>query len=201
MSGTFNFEYLFEKTKNQKISSEEQNFFSRLFGLFYEKIVPIWCNINKEYEYIEGRPSLYNLKNQYLHRTYDFVFKKNEKLFLVEQKNWIAYENFKFLEINKNNLKKIKHHLDKDEELNKFCSDPKNYIVKVNQEKKEIQGVIFIWPRVSINDLEYCKKELKVYDILSFEEMIKEIKHEKAFIGLIEKYQNWCNDFFDRLKK
>jgi len=215
---------IFEVSENQNKVKDKQNFWSRLFGLFYEEIVPLWCTLEgkekyKPYnlctqvkigdrDYKKFRPSIYksgrNKKHLYK-GTMDFLFVKEtqgkKELFIVEQKTWIAYNNFKFIELNRGICKSIKDEL--STLLKNFCKNPRKYIVKYEGKKEEIEvkRAILIWPRVNEDDLKYCKKILNFADILSFEEMILDLirsnKGKSELWKLMSKYKELCDSFFN----
>ncbi len=102
-----------KQTENCETGNNDarSKFLSRLFGIFSEKIVDCWCKNNKsDYENC-GRPTIYA---DGWHYTLDFTFKKDDKLYIVEMKSEIQYQNYKFM-ILKNNSKVnyLKHHLEK----------------------------------------------------------------------------------------
>lgn len=70
------------------------NFLSRIYGVFSEEIVKIWCDNenNKEFEYI-GKPHI-NIGNR-KPLELDHLLKSKNTYFIVEQKNFHGYKNGK----------------------------------------------------------------------------------------------------------
>lgn len=131
------------KTFNTK-DSKRDNFLSRVFGIFNEDIVRFWCkNPKSKYDDL-GRPSLYN-GDKYTGTPLDFCLrdKKNKHLFLGEQKCELAYQNYKFIELN--SIDQLAHHDKKAfEHFLKVAKNPHSYEVKIDGKKYSVSGSILI---------------------------------------------------------
>jgi hypothetical protein len=73
-------------------------FLARLFGIFSEEIVRIWCKSkNASYDDI-GRPRIF-IPPSKKGCTLDFTLKSRNdgKIYIAEMKCWVEYQNYKFL--------------------------------------------------------------------------------------------------------
>lgn len=197
---------------------EKANFISRFFGIFAEEIVKIWAeNCNSEYDNL-GRPSRYDSENDYCFKisgesnsncdayiysniTYDFLFKKNDEYFIVEQKNELSYQNFKNMILNNSNMiedKKAK------KSFEKFIEIP-NETIKFfyDNDTKYIKGKILIWGSLTedCDELENIKNEYGIYEILSLEEIIENLIewNDDAFEEFLNNKKQLVNSFLDFL--
>ena len=91
---------------------KKEKFISRLFGIFNEEIVSIWCNNKKSHYRNLGRPTLY-IDGR--HFTLDFTFEdRNKKRYIVEMKSELQYEKFKYMVLsNGSNVNYFQQHLKK----------------------------------------------------------------------------------------
>jgi len=92
-----NFESLFITEKEPfKGKSERDKFLSRVFGIFSERIVEIWCQNPKAPFSNIGRPTIYyDEEGNYC--TLDFLLKDEKgELFVTEMKCEIEYQRYKF---------------------------------------------------------------------------------------------------------
>jgi len=202
---------------NKNNTCKREKFLSRLFGIFSEEIVNIWCQNEQAPFKNLGRPSLYDTKNgKYLHATLDFTFEDREdkKIYIVEMKCEIQYKNFKYFKLlsssdiaddNANNF--LRHHRKKKafERFEELAKDPHCYTVKyldsqANEVREKISGIILIWGSVDQEHIE-GKKVGKFHQILSVERMISDLQEwdDGNYKELIEMYQCWSNGMFNQL--
>ncbi len=205
-----------ERCKDDDNYCKREKFLSRVFGIFSEEIVGIWCQHKKSPYKNLGRPSLYDGDGKYTRTTLDFTFQdKDNKVYIVEMKSEIQYENFKYFHLNNEDELKgfLSHHRKKQafkrfEELGK---NPDNYIVKYLDSKtnikykvEKIAGIILIWGKVN-QDIEGRKNIGGFHQVLSVERMISDLitwnkdDGDKKFIEMIDIHQCWSNDMFDQL--
>jgi hypothetical protein len=180
-------------------SGEESKFLSRFFALFSEEITKIWANENrKKWKYKNlGRPTIYKTQNNQEKRsTLDFTFKnKKGDIFVVEQKCWIQYQDFKFLNATAEDIMKELYGYIFIEYLDNVKN--KAYKVKVNQEIKNISGVILIWAKIDEDNRKKLMNEFKFADVISMENIIQELVNEdnQEYKELIRKYKKYVDDF------
>ena len=86
--------------KQDKADRKRGKYLSRLFGIFSEDIVRIWAADEKCHYEDLGRPSIRFEDKTY---TLDFTFqhKQSRKVYIVEQKCEIEFQNYKFFILNK----------------------------------------------------------------------------------------------------
>lgn len=199
------FESIFGKN-NIKLNESRDKFLSRIFGIFNEKIVEIWCNSEKsDYDNL-GRPTVYDREKTLKGSTLDFTLREKNggKTFISEMKCEIQFEKFKYLELN--SVIQLKHH--NKIAFNRFlgvAKEPQKYKTKVKGEKeyREIDGAILIWGKIDPNKKTEICDFTKLTDILSLEVMINdliEIQH-KEYYEFINQREEWLKYLFDGLKK
>ena len=207
-----------ERCKEDGDYCKQEKFLSRLFGIFSEEIIDIWCQNYKSPYMNLGRPSLYK-GDKYTKTTLDFTFQDQEskEIYIVEMKCEIQYENFKYFHLrNEDELKKppegngfLEHHRKKQafEKFEELGESPENYIVKyLDQETKEhckvekIAGIILIWGKVDQENIEN-KCIGGFHQILSVERMISDLVEwrDENYKSMIAEYQCWSNDMFNQL--
>ena len=203
---------------NKDSDCKREKFISRLFGIFSEEIVNTWCDRfdGDKFPYKNlGRPSLYDKENdKYTGSTLDFTFQdKDNKIYIVEMKCEIQYQNFKYFYLNyEDELEGFLEHHNK-KAFDKFREFPENkngYIVKYSENSKtsekieikqeDICGIILIWGKVN-KDIEYKKNIGDFHQILSVERMISDLIEwdDEKFKRMIAEHQCWSNDMFDQL--
>ncbi len=176
-------------------------FLARLFGIFSEEIVKIWCE-SKDALYANlGRPRIFipPSKKGY---TWDFTLKSrnNGKIYVAEMKCWVEYQNYKFLT------------LQSVDQLTEFSSpafdvflkaakNPSRCKVKVEGETKPVAGAVLIWGDVSRAGRKSVKKRTGIAGVLSLKEMIDDLvtRGNTSYVDFLNKLNLWCNDFFKNL--
>ena len=82
-------------SKEEKIKLRG-NFLARVFGIFNEEIIRIWCRSESSPYKDKGRPTIYKDTNK-RGSTLDFTLEntKTNEIYIAEMKCWIAYNNYK----------------------------------------------------------------------------------------------------------
>ena len=201
---------------NKDNDCKREKFLSRLFGILSEEIVKVWCdNCKSPYKDL-GRPSLYE-DGKYTGTTLDFTFKDRitDKIYIVEMKCEIQYENFKYFYLSDDSeLNRFLDHHNKKafERFKKLPTESDKYIIKYpdpefSTKKKQldnIDGIILIWGKVDQEKIENKKIEsssFNFHQILSVERMISDLIEweDEDYKCMIDAYQCWSNDMFDQL--
>lgn len=200
-------------------------FLSRLFGIFSEEIVKIWCENNKSPYKNIGRPTLITSDGNYYVLDFTFVDKENNK-FIVEMKSEIQYENYKYMVLDPDkNVDYLSHHLKK--RAFKLFVNKSWVMLKIKGKEvvdEEKFGTILIWgsleERFSITssmpsseEQEFLNnmnskwknmyKEFNNVDrILSVEHMINNLIEwkDENYLDFVKKYQDHSNELFNNLK-
>lgn len=192
------------------------NFLSRFLGIFNEEIARIYFRSGSS-KYIDlGRPTI---KESVKERgaTLDFTLseKNSGKNYITEMKCEMAFQNYKYLELN--TVEDIEHHVSYSQDQTKIkafirfldCANNANkYSIEVNTDtqksKKEqikTDGIILIWGKVTkdTSKIETIKEKYHFTDILSLEDMINEmIKNNcKEYHEYICNIKNWVDGFLD----
>lgn len=194
---------------NNKDTDKVRNkFLARVFGIFNEEIVRIWCN-NPDSPFEEmGRPTISSAEKQKPY-TLDFTFRhrENNNVYIVELKSWIEYDNHRYLKypfeifessfINKSPA--FKAFLD-------LAVTPENYQVIVKEKdnkriKMNISGSILILPVVDEREKEAYVKKYHLHNILSLENIINQliIKGDAKYKKLLGDRKRWFDDFINGL--
>ena len=200
-----NFDHIFDTSNtNRKFNEPRDKFLSRIFGIFNEEIVRIWCRSEiSPYEDI-GRPTVYELGKTGRGSTLDFTFqdRKTKKNYVSEMKCEIQYENFKYLELD--SIEQLRHH--NKTAFQRFigiAKEPKKYIAKIQGKEIEANGAILVWGKTNSASIQEICDSTNLTNILSVESIINDlvkIKDNNYFEFLNQK-QEWINHLFDGLKK
>jgi len=219
LSSFFN---LFRKGEEEDLA--KGNFLARIFGIFNELPVRIWCGNEKSIYKDLGRPTLhFKDQDKKRHFTYDFLFEdENEKKYVVEQKCEISYQKYEFLTLKCE--KQLLHHIkaEKNEKkpvnaFNKFLEIAENpqcegnvisYKKENNKSQIKIDGAILIWGSVEEDEMGNKSKAVKelqekfgFVEILSVEKIISDLIFwkDKAYLDFLEEKRKLTNSFFDFL--
>jgi len=199
---------------NNNMNGYKANYLSRVFGIFYEDLIKhCW---GTEGYILLGRPSVYDKNKRY--KTYDYMVEKDRKRFIVEAKCYVAYEDFKHIELTLELLKKWdktsgKKFPDKDafqfflelgtkrepyEEYTFFYTDKDG-----KKSAFEPTGKILIWARVKKGEDEKkkIKEEYNFSDLFSVEDMMNKNKNKKndAYYQYILNRKKWTDELFKKL--
>ena len=176
-------------------------YLSRVFGIFSEEIVKIWANDSRAPYQDIGRPTLKKLGGA-KGSTLDFTFrhKSSNKLFVVELKCEIEYQNYKYLVLT--SLKQLEHHK-KDAFLALLDAAIKmpNQQVFVNKKEVQIDGAILIWGAASSEGCKAVMDAKGFFDILTVDKIINDLKEwsSEPYHKLLEHRRLWINEMFDAL--
>jgi len=180
-------------------------FLSRLFGIFNEEIVRIWCHTN-ESKYVDlGRPTVKLKRENEVNkrgRTFDYTFehKESKHLFIGECKCWLEYEDYKYLKLD--NAKQLDgYHGESFTLFKNFRKESDKYEVKVNNIPKTIDGMILIWGAVNESKKQDIISTYGFEDILSLENIISELIYTQnaEYADFIQEKSIWCEELFGYL--
>jgi hypothetical protein len=193
----------FEKVFDKRLV-ERDKFLSRIFGVFSEKIVEIWCKSPlSDYENL-GRPTIKPINETLKGKTLDFtLLKKNtEEIYVTEMKCELQYENYKYLKLISS--QQFVHHTKKDafKWLLELGKNPELFEVKVKGKKSEVDGAALIWGTVDASKIDEICNETGLKIVLSLENMINDlIKENNAeYFDLLHQVQAWTSYLIDNLK-
>ena len=151
-------------------------FLARVFGIFNEEIVRIWCRDSRAPYKDLGRPTL-RRKSETRGHALDFSFQdlKNGLIYIVEMKCWLEYQNYKYLSLTAPSFLDC---FEGDPAFDKFLEVSKgNGICQVfiDSESVCISGGILIWGSVSESGRSALMKERRLHDVLSLENIISNL--------------------------
>ena len=192
-----NFESLFvSESKPYKGKSQRDKFLSRLFGIFNEKIIRIWC-ANEKSPYInKGRPTIYDDGK---HCTLDFLLEdKDSRLYIAEMKCELEYQKYKYLTLNDKDH--LHHHLNK-RAFHLFleaAKSPDKFKVKCNKKEVKISGSILIWGRIAEDCILDVKNHYSIQDVVSVEKVVANLSkwEDEDYKKLIDRYHRWSDELF-----
>lgn len=190
------------------------NYIARIFAIFYEDLLEV-CLEKKGFT-SNGRPSVYNKKNKYLRKTYDYTLEKNGEYFIVEAKSYLAFNNFEYLELTAGKLKKLLDNWGDKDNFTFFCKlgskkEPyKKYQFYYDNPSEKYfspDGKILVWPKVEKSNIDIIKRKYNFSNIFSIEDaikdMVQEVRHgsrkSENYSARILRYKKWTEELFKAL--
>jgi len=176
-------------------------FLSRIFGIFSEEIVRIWCrNPKSPYENL-GRPVLKNsLDERGWTLDYGLKSRKDGRVFVAEQKCELEFQNYQYLRLE--SLHQLDHHTGEAfTRFRDFAKKPSRYIVVVSGKLVSTAGAILVWGSVDEEFTSKLKKETGIQNILSLENIIADLVVwvDPEYQHLISEREKWCQELFSAL--
>jgi hypothetical protein len=188
-------------------------FLARLFGVFSEQIVSLWCDTKTgPYDNL-GRPTL-KKPGEKRGSTLDFTFQERQtsrQIYVVELKCWPEYQDYKYKILKSmEQLAPIK----KDKEaFRRFLSiaasapgNPENPVYQVTAKRKEasarpvpvVHGAILVWGSVSDEGKKQVIQETGISRVLAMDEIIEDLRIKKIqqYEELLSKAERWCGELF-----
>ncbi|MBS0576866.1 MAG: hypothetical protein JSS45_10685 [Proteobacteria bacterium] len=190
----------FERLFKSQLRARD-NFLSRQFGIFSEQIVACWADDPRApYENL-GRPSLREPGQRKAH-TLDFTLRSRATghAFVAEMKCEIAYEGFKYFELE--SPQQLAHHNKPAFDIFlRSCRDPSHFEVQVARKPIAIAGGILIWGRCSVAGRTAVSEAFGFGDVLSIEEIVADLVvwRNAAYVQLIEDHARWSREMFEGL--
>ncbi len=167
-------------------------FLSRVFGIFSEEVVRIWCR-DENSAYVDiGRPTIFNSIGKYV--TLDFSMKDlNGRIFVSELKCEIEYQNYKYATLT--SAEQLVHH--KKEAFSLFCAAATEKVaVKISGQNIESSGAILIWGDATEDGISGVKAMHGFHDILTISNMVRDLNRWKnqEFAGMLSERESWVAD-------
>lgn len=181
--------------------SDRDKFLSRVFGIFSENIVRLWCgNSNSKYSDL-GRPTLYH-SNEKKGRTIDFTFKNDSgNIYIGELKCELEYQNYKFIELD--SIDQLNHHSSKKafQRFLAIAKDINSYKVRIKGKETAVNGSILVWGRVNENNKRKIVEHFNFHDILSIENMVNDLIEweDVDWIKYVETKYRWMTELRSNL--
>jgi len=178
-------------------------FLSRVFGIFSESIVQIWCEDERAPYRNLGRPTL-AAPSSARRPTLDFLFecRRSGKRFVVEQKCEIEFNGFRYFTLRTPD--QLKHH--NKPAFAAFLAAASGEGAgsrdwKVGNERVTVDGAILIWGAVTPAGRQSVIEETGLEDVIGIDRIISECAHwrPEAYCRLVSDRRAWCNELFDFL--
>lgn len=185
--------------RQPEASAARGKFLSRIFGIFSEEIVRIWCRDDRSpYENL-GRPTLEYDGRRY---TLDYLFRSRAtgKIYVVEQKCEIEFENYRYLILS--NVGQLVHH--KKPAFSAFMASaheltrPPTYN---RGEPVETDGAILVWGAIDRTTRCAIQDATGLADIISMSDIIRDVRawRHPDYLQLVEDRRQWSADLFSYL--
>ena len=157
--------------------SKRDNFLARLFALFSEETIRIWCkDASSPYEDL-GRPTIYRLGESGRGQTLDFTLRsrRDGRAFVAEMKCEIAYENYKSM-ILKDHSQLERHAAGRAFKMFlDLASAPEAFRVMVKGRPLPVAGAVLVWGATTPQGRDDVLSHASVTDVLSVEEAISKL--------------------------
>jgi len=191
---------------------ERDKFLSRIFGIFSEKIVEIWCSDERPRRVYKnlGRPTIKELDKNEKGYTLDFTLKNiaTGKTYATEMKCLLEYGGHQYLRLKSTEqLDRLFKNKKAFKMFRALSQDFSTYEVKVHKngkiEKIAINGTVLIWGAVDPTLTDGICKQTGITEILSVEKIINDLINEKnhAYFKLLDKVSTWITYLTKNLKK
>ena len=190
------FRNLFESTV-----TDRDMFLARLFGIFNEDIVRIWCEASWSPYRDLGRPRVTPPHGEKGY-TLDFTLqsRKDSSIYVAEMKCWVGYQDHRYLTLS--NVKQL-------EELEGPAFDafldaakyPSRCKVSVNKKSHAISGAILIWGNVDDSGRTAIQRTHKIAHVFSLKDIIDQMvtrKHQ-PYLEFLKERCGWCEHLFQGL--
>ena len=184
------------------------NFLSRLFGMFAEEPVRIWCRC-ADSPYLDlGRPTI-KRPGEIRGQTVDFALKSKAtgEICIAELKCELAFENYGYLVLT--SVAQVNRHVKERKEaflrLIDCARNPQAYSYSIKVKNKpnpiKVAGSVLVWGSVTAEGREAVMAEYGFADVLSVEDIIRYLLQTKnlEYQEFVERRHRWCGELFGTL--
>lgn len=178
--------------------STRDKFLSRVFGIFAEEIVRIWCSEPwSPYEDL-GRPTILD-ENETRGDTLDFTLRSKEdgRTFIGEQKCELEFESYRYLTLA--NVSQLTHHTGRAfQRFLAIAKDPAAFRVTVKGREITPSGAVLVWGCVSADAQEPVIAATGLHAVISLEMVIEELlaRDTDAYKRLMNDRERWASEMF-----
>ena len=176
-------------------------YLSRVFGIFSEEIVRIWCaDPRAPYEDI-GRPTLRSLGEK-AGSTLDFALRSRAtgKLYVAELKCEIEYQNYKYLVLT--DPRQLDHH-SKPAFAALLAAAGRHSTQRAYVDRKEIpiDGAVLVWGAATPEGRASVIKEKGFFEVLTIAEVIGDLQswRSESYRALLAERRAWSNELYEAL--
>lgn len=181
--------------------TRQDNFRSRLFGMFSEDVVRFWARGEAPYRALEGRPTIYEGT---AHVTIDFTLERrlDGRLFIAEQKAELAWTGYAYLRLE--SAAQLDHHRGRPpfDWFLESAHEPAKRVVRTAGKVTPIDGAILVWGAVSENGRAATKAAFGLEDVLSLEEMIADLRtrQDPDWAAHVDRLEGYASGLFKALR-
>jgi hypothetical protein len=182
--------------------ARQDNFRSRLFGMFSEDIVRIWARDERAPYRDLGRPTLWSLTEPG-GSTIDFTLQRRADglCFVAEQKAELAFDGYRYLRLTE--PLQVAHHGTKGA-FGRFLAmarSPDAYEARVNAKPITVHGAILVWGAVTEAGRRATMEHYRFADVLSLEEMVADLQawRSREWQERVGEWRSWAVGLFDAL--
>jgi hypothetical protein len=173
-------------------------FLSRLFGIFNEELVRIWCRDPRSPYSDLGRPTIHRTDPKG-YSVLDFCLedRNSRQIYVAEMKCELQYQNYRYLRLD--SPEQLYHH-DKQAFIDFLATslNPSQAVVKVEQRPVKVSGGILVWGRTTDLGKSAVIAKLGFADVLSLETIVNDLLRweNREIRTFIETRSGWCNQLF-----
>ncbi len=182
--------------------TRRDNYLSRLFGLFSEKVVHAWCaDENAPYEDL-GRPILREAEESSW-SVLDFTLRRRSsgKTYAAEMKCELAFEKYRYLTLIDSN--QLGHHMTSVAfaKILALANGSKVFDVRCQGKPVVVDGAILVWGAVTPEGRDTVIRTYGFADVLSVESMVSDLQtwRPSGWADLIDCHRGWSVELFDFL--
>lgn len=176
-------------------------FLSRLFGLFSEEVVQVWCDHPGSPYLNRGRPTLYEPGDPKERSTLDFLLESGDgRIYVAELKCELEFDNYRYLRLE--HPGQLAHHTGRAfRRFLQFAKNPRSLNVRIAGKDHTADGAILVWGAITDEGREAVMKATGLADVLSVEHMIADLNQWKpeGWTALVDERRRWSSALFDYL--
>lgn len=190
------FEALF---RQRDADTARGKYLARLFGIFSETLVELWCRDERAPFENLGRPTVHHCGAGH---TLDFLFRdrRSGRTHVVEQKCEIEYQGYRYLTLT--DPRQLDHH--RKPAFAAFLATanggegPK---VTLRGQATQTDGAILIWGAVDPRGRDTTLAETGLSDILALADIIADLQSWRpdAYVAFVVQRRQWAGELFDFL--
>ncbi len=178
----------------------QDNFRSRLFGMFSEEIVRCWAATERAPYRDLGRPTLWAPPK---FATLDFTLQSRAdgRCYVAEQKVELAFEDYRYLRLEA--ASQVQHHAGGRafQWFLETARSPAGRLVKVGARPTDVAGAILVWGAVEPEGRADAMQTYGFADVLAIEDMLRDLRHgnDSAWRARVAEIRGWADGLFDGL--
>ena len=178
----------------------QDNFRSRLFGMFSEDIARAWAqNPKAPYAYL-GRPTIFEGSAD---ATVDFLLRAPDgRRFVAEQKSELAWMGYSYLRLT--SAAQVRHHAGRPafDWFLEAAREPAKRLVKVGGKPVAVDGAILVWGAVDEDGRQDAMRAFGFHDVLSLEAMLDDLRAwgDRAWAARLDELDAWSRGLLEALR-